>query len=249
MAELGFYIDSAGRVISTEKAPLPPRIAKEYELLDNPEARKRMGQEMATFVRTVHDSKPDVLVFLDKSARPASWFFRYVWQELYPSEKRPRIKYANIGREKEMSDSDELNHMLGGSAVDKFAANEKLIQPLKEAFLVRRYNQEQDKVVKTDQTYLDNKNVWIIDEASNTGTTLRIAETLFQAAFKNHTQSIIAKSIFSKDDYSWLRDSYMIGVQDRKPADMLTTPIRPIPDEVHLLRSELRLLAKEIASS
>lgn len=244
MGELGFYIDSAGRVISTETQLLPPQVAKEYELLADPNVRQKMGGEMATFVQAVHETKPDVLVFLDKSARPASWFFRYMWQELYPTEKRPRINYVNIGREKAVTDEDELQFMMGNTEVvrNKFANNTKLLASLKKAFTTKSSDPN------NKSTYFDNKNIWIVDEQINTGFTLEAADALFEAAFGERVNTISTKNIFAREtNLPWFKREYMMGVFDRKPGDVLTSPIHPIPEEVHLLRSELRLLAKESA--
>lgn len=235
--------------IGREQAANIPFIATKFEVFQEPAIRERMGSEMLDFVKQVHETNPDSLVFLDKSGRPASWFFRYLWQELYPGEKRPRIHYVNIGSEKEFaSDEDRLYGAMGFPVpIDHdVVTDERLLVPLKKAF----------SISNTDKYYFDDKNIWIVDEHSSSGASLEGAQALFHEAFGDKIKSIEGKAIFSHGDMPWYKltdysggRENMIGVSSSHWSDMLTTPIRPIPERVLVLRSELRLLARQTADS
>lgn len=56
---------------------------------------------MRNLIGVIREQKPDILVFLDKSARPFSWLLRDMWVKLFPSEPLPQIKYLNVGEEKQ----------------------------------------------------------------------------------------------------------------------------------------------------
>ena len=56
------------------------------------------------FVTQTYQGDYDVVVFLDKSARPYSYLFKERWKALYPDSEVPQIRFANIGTEKDKRD-------------------------------------------------------------------------------------------------------------------------------------------------
>lgn len=69
-----------------------------YEILNNPQQRevlKRRGIDM------VNDSvEADMVIFLDKSARPLAHLYRKLFHIIQPDKSMPKVKFLNIGGEK-----------------------------------------------------------------------------------------------------------------------------------------------------
>lgn len=74
------------------------RTSEDYAILTNPEQReviKRRGIDM------INDSiEADMVIFLDKSARPLSYLYRKLFPVIKPDKPMPKIKFLNIGSEK-----------------------------------------------------------------------------------------------------------------------------------------------------
>lgn len=225
------------------KRPAPD----EYQILASPEDREQLGEEMLRFVEEVYARRPDVLIFLDKSARPAAWFFSALWKEMYPDESKPEIKFVNIGQEKGIG--LEKNR---GFSVPFFAREaasqqkEAVKEQLKSSKLISLLRQNFQVGRSQEKTYLDNKRVWVIDEHEFSGNTLFLAETLFQEAFKGKYQSLEAHSVFSEEPPWGINRGGLIGVGDRKKTSLRAIPIYPPTEESRELRREINLLAQEI---
>lgn len=244
-----FYIDSAGRTI--QRQPDVPESEYpddgSYHILSDVNQRRQLASDMAAFVHarvteqyeSMSDYNNQTLVFLDKSARPAAWFFRYMWHNLYSTYPAPDIKYVNIGQEKGPEHEEFLVDFSSLKDTEAFynktKGNTKMVNDLKKVF---------QKKEGSEETYLDNRDVLIVDEHSNTGNTLVVAKALFDGAFGSRIKSLRATDIFSQEP-PWLFDEDMIGVTDRKPGDFTTKGIKPVPQDTHQLRKELKMLSNE----
>jgi hypothetical protein len=250
--EPNFRVGPDGRLIFTDQEE-QRKVVDAYEVLgldgeDYTEWRKELGDEMYTFVRRIHDTPPDVMVFLDKSARPAYWFFDALWNEFYPGESHPKIKFINIGTEKAPNEAQEF---LAITDPELFKANVRANE--EQVKKVRKHFQIDQKSTETTQTYLDDlDHIMIIDEHASTGASLLTAEALFESAFgSRYFDNIEGVSLFSHEP-PWLSkkeefDSFALGVMDRKPGDYAVKPIIPHPPEVNQLKHEMQMLARETA--
>ncbi len=131
--------------------------------------------------------KPDVVIALDKSARPAVEMMDAFWEQLaQEGAEQPEFDFLNIDR------MDWLPKM-GYSASDAESSAKKNIDIEKispvEIARIRAYFTEgelsednwQDEVWKLP-TRLDGKNVMVLDEVENSGATLRLARELIKKA-------------------------------------------------------------------
>jgi hypothetical protein len=130
---------------------------------------------------------PEVVVWLDKSARPASWFVDAFWEQLaVPDSRRPRYEFLRIDRR------DWLGHMgytdaqaknAAPKTVDIGAVPEELILRIRVLFCAEPVDAHrwQDQVA-TAPTTLDGLDVLVVDETMVSGATLKIATGLVARA-------------------------------------------------------------------
>ncbi len=114
----------------------------------------------------------DVIIWLDKSARPVSWFYRAFYDILSPQDdpsnqlKQPHHSYLNIDRE---TWQNVLSLSTNESGITWNNLPEQRIQDIRQIF----------------QFYpeINQSNVFVVDEVKNTGTTLDISTGMIQRAF------------------------------------------------------------------
>jgi hypothetical protein len=130
-------------------------------------------------------SKPDVVIWLDKSARPVSWLTKELWSTL-ASEKdgevpdMPLFNYANIDRQQWVTDVDPD----GTGRMDINKVDTSIIRSLRSLFVEPgKKGDKLDSSIDQAETRLDGKTVLIVDEVRSTGRTLDIAGKFFARAF------------------------------------------------------------------
>jgi hypothetical protein len=131
------------------------------------------------------EPKPaDIVVYLDKSARPVSWFVNELWPLIAKKDEhgvvspKPETKFANIDRlpwrkDRNVSIVEHPENMIEPTVED--------IEGLRAIFL-KRPAREGEEVSKV-RSFLDGKRVLIVDEINDSGDTMRVAQTLFEMAF------------------------------------------------------------------
>lgn len=73
----------------------------EYQEIVNPEQRAIIKQRITDLVHEVKDKEYDTIIFLDKSARPLYTAFYHSFKSNSPDTNIPRIRFLNIGLEKQ----------------------------------------------------------------------------------------------------------------------------------------------------
>lgn len=74
---------------------IPEQESTEWKFLQNPAERIMIEFGIIELIQKVKDERFDILIFLDKSARPLSWIFQKSWKLIYPDQKSPEIKFVN----------------------------------------------------------------------------------------------------------------------------------------------------------
>ncbi len=129
---------------------------------------------------------PDVVVWLDKSARPLAWLTKELWPQMAadPSTgevaKKPDFKFVNIDREQWVNKVDP-----GGTGyMDIDEVDTSIVRSLRSIF-VKPTEKENGltEEIDTVESSLDNKTILIIDEVYTSGRTLQIAQRFFEKAF------------------------------------------------------------------
>lgn len=133
--------------------------------------------------RRVSNSVPDVVVWLDKSARPASWFVDAFWDQFAaPDARCPRYEFLRIDRRdwlSHMGYSDAQARNAAPKNIDIAAVPEELILRIRAFFCaepldIHRWRDQ----VASAPTMLDGLNVLVVDETKASGATLKIATGL-----------------------------------------------------------------------
>lgn len=152
--------------------------------------------------------RPDVVVWLDKSARPVSWFVDAFWEQFAkPGAKKPDYDFLNIDREnwfvRQGHKRIDASYRLGPADFDIDAVSDEDIARIRAIFTegeIDKGNWQSD--VWNLPTRLDDKNILIIDEVKNKGGTLAIAAKLLKRAIPTATVS---------GDYFWKSGNYALG--------------------------------------
>ena len=153
----------------------------EYAQLDSPELRMKYVAYTESLIQQAVEDKIDDIVFLDKSARPIAWLMKGLWPMLGIDDegkpaKMPDIRYVNIDREQWGPVVGRSEDKDGG--IDLSRVHPHAIEDLRSVFAVQNSDG-----LSPDQSFLDNKNVMVVDEVMTSGDTLRIAHGLFSRAF------------------------------------------------------------------
>lgn len=71
-----------------------------YQCIVDPTQREVLMRRGLDLVRYAHDKDIDMMIFLDKTARPLHQFMITLWPEIFPGQKHPAVKFVNLGTEK-----------------------------------------------------------------------------------------------------------------------------------------------------
>ena len=168
--------------------------------------------------------KPDTVIWLDKSARPVSWFVDAFWEQLADSDvEKPTDEFLNIDRVnwfvKQGHSLVDAERRLGPNDFDIDKVNDNEIASLRALFVIGDLTEEnwQNEVWQLP-TRLDGQNILIIDEVKNKGGTLSIATQLIKRAIPEATVS---------GDYFWKTGTYSLGKSSAERTDqqMESAPI------------------------
>lgn len=130
-------------------------------------------------------SDADVVVFLDKSARPLAWMVAELWPLFAQGKPMPEFKFVNI-------DAAQWANLPGDGArpteedmASVKVSNEEIVR-LREVFtpkVATSHDGEHSELEYGNSTFLDGKKVMIVDEISTTGATLQFANEVMHRAF------------------------------------------------------------------
>lgn len=150
--------------------------------------------------------KPDVVIYLDKSARPVHWFVKEFWDQMAEKQpdgsvsQPPEVKFLNVDRKKWLYRMEENEgKLLSEMSAANFDINqipEEDILGIRAIFTNGKLSEDnwQEEVV-TLPNQLDHKKILIVDEVKSSGATLSIAQKLLKRAFPN---SVVSGSYFWK---------------------------------------------------
>ncbi|MFA4930408.1 MAG: hypothetical protein WC570_00895 [Patescibacteria group bacterium] len=105
-------------------------ISGSEKLFDTPEKIDAIRQRTFELVDKIADQKIDMLIFMDKSARPISWMLKAAWgkTEKTKAKKLPQIRYTNIGQEKLDMMKDDYREVTSYETFERRYEKEDLIK-------------------------------------------------------------------------------------------------------------------------
>ncbi|MDL2363492.1 MAG: hypothetical protein QFB86_03890 [Patescibacteria group bacterium] len=130
--------------------------------------------------------KPDVVVWLDKSARPLSWFTKELWSKMATDPttgevpKMPDFRFVNIDREQWVNKLDPE----GNGHMDIKRIDPTIIRSLRSIFVspIAKRDGLTEKIDNAPSQF-DGKTVMIVDEVYSSGRTLQYSQAFFERAF------------------------------------------------------------------
>jgi len=140
--------------------------------------------------------KPDVVIYLDKSARPVSWFVRRFWSTMADKNAvKPETKFININVDEPMfehiedSDGDDKTTIV--YHFDQWTNNEKegeytnMLLAIRAVFHRGELSESnwKDEVMDDEKSYLANKNILLVDEVKCEGRQMRLVQQLLKLTF------------------------------------------------------------------
>ena len=130
-------------------------------------------------------SRPDYVIWLDKSARPVSWLTKELWPTLAADAEgnipsMPTFAYVNIDREQWVNVVDP-----GGAGItDINLVDDSVVRSLRSIFVEPKYKRAGLQTdIDNAPSSLDGKTILIVDEVKASGRTAEIAGKFFRKAF------------------------------------------------------------------
>ena len=145
-----------------------------YDLSDKQEERLR--RRTKELISEITELKPDVVVFMDKSARPLWWMLKAAWPHYSSGQVMPKIRFINVGTEKgiiyDFEPPTERDYPIDGQ--------------LDRAWL--RFNEAHKGNDYFERAKIDlgkgfSGNFLIVDDFVNTGNSISITRNLFKHYF------------------------------------------------------------------
>jgi hypoxanthine phosphoribosyltransferase len=136
----------------------------------------------------VNQGAPDVVIYLDKSARPVSWLVDKFWKDIADQDVvKPKTKFLNIDRNDQTWKDIDLTESKNPSDViyDFGRLPKEKILAVRAIFHKGRLSEEKwkDEVTKINSDFDQGKRILIVDEVKSSGRTLMIAQNLLKLAF------------------------------------------------------------------
>lgn len=113
----------------------------------------QLAEGTVDLVNAVKKQGTEVLIFLDKSARPVAHLFRRAWGQIFPRESRPAMRHMNMPKSFRFASSHDTDF------------------------------EEAVREVRSRFRDMSGKKVTVIDEIMASGATARKASEIIQAAF------------------------------------------------------------------
>lgn len=170
---------------------------------------------------------PDHVIYLDKSARPVSWLVNTFWSD-FSDRERPSHSYLNVDRlnwfraagtpvdyNGYLTDNSGLHRRATPSDFDIDRLPPDTFARIRSLFLPDGIDTEDPNAIMNTPSTLDGKNLLIVDEVSNSGSTVAIAKKLLEKAIPE------AASI---NTASFWPTSFKFS-PDGQDSQMLTSPV------------------------
>lgn len=144
--------------------------------------------------KVVGEGAPNVVIYLDKSARPVSWLVSKFWEDIADKNAvKPMTKFLNIDRnDKTWGDLEVTGSREHADKIYNFKRlpKEKVLA-VRALFYKGKLSEKNwmKEVTKTNSDFDQGKRILIVDEVKSSGRTLMIAQNLLKLAFPSSSVS------------------------------------------------------------
>ncbi len=154
----------------------------------------------------------DTVLFLDKSGRPVEWLVNELWT-VFTDKEKPEFKFINI----------DANRLLGYHHEAPRPTSDEIANYLPSPQDIKELRQTYQKGENKDTSYLDEKNILIVDEIKVSGATSKITHRLLEEAFPSS----------NFDQYHWLTGATKTTATYEKGQEQRTTTVTKLPVWYH----------------
>ena len=102
VADVEIDVQQGVITVVEEKEALLNTFEPKYSILKNAEQREELVQRTLELVEQFKSHEIETVVWLDRAARPFSWFTEAIWNQQYPDSPVPEFVYLNVGGEKNL---------------------------------------------------------------------------------------------------------------------------------------------------
>ncbi len=239
-------IDNYTERVEHEQGMLPSKFETDEDLRADYIARTERLMEK------IVERDIDTVLYLDKSARPVSWFVRELWPVLMKGHQAPETKYANV----------DANAVIGLASTGARPSDDEMANFSFSDEQVAELRQTYADPQNPEATLFDGKRILIVDEIFVSGSTLKLAQKLFEEAFPDaHFEAVawmygdfVEDRRMSrrtlKEVPIWYHDTDVAGrgVGDAKDKHFLSSRYEGGDKLGDQLRAEIHQLAKDIVT-
>lgn len=224
----------------------------------NAEQRQIIIERTKELIEEVIAVNPQMIIFMDRGARPFAWMLRAAWNKYAPKHEIPKIRFVNIGREK-----GEYINFRSMPYREDYNSEEKYLNEVKD-FWAKFDTDESKKYIKKikkDINPVAKKNrfdeeggILLVDDYSVSGFSLELANSFFANHFPNMPKSSYLflkrqdEPAFKKEGWNgthlpWNTDkAYTLLSEEKDTPERLTAT----PERDKKLREKGLVLKKEI---
>lgn len=152
----------------------------------NEEQKSLLTKRTDELIDELQKSNVQMLIFMDRSARPLSWMFRDQWKKRFPDTQSPMIKFVNIGREKgDVVGWGNASYITeyddDGEELSESSAKQKYWSKLDSEEYLNKISKDVKKTIKSGAK------IMLIDDHSESGYSGDLAREFFKYHFPQLT--------------------------------------------------------------
>lgn len=221
----------------------PKKIENTEARVFNEEQTEKIKERTKELIEEVIAVKPQMIVFMDRGARPLAWMLRAAWSKYASKHEMPKIRFVNIGREK-----GEYINFRSMPYREDYNSEEKYLKEVRDfwfKFDTKESKKYIDKLKKDIKPIIQRSKfdeeggIMLVDDYSVSGFSLELANLFFANHFPNMPRASYLflkrqdESVFKKKEgwsgthLPWNTDkSYTLLSEEENPDKFIALPER-----------------------
>lgn len=228
-----------------------PEEQSQYEIITNSEQREVIKRRAIDMVEAAKDC--EMVVFLDKKARPLSTLFTNLFPVVNPDQPTPQIRFLNIGEEKRQVLEDYCEKTQGGVPADYPDGLLDLVRDRQDLAQIFGEQNVNDLALAIGEESVGK--VLVVDELKGFGFTHSFADRVIQTINKTlGTENFVFfdsekdKAVFSQNwGLPWSSDTTLVRDESRESFISKVDYRSWTKEEGLAVRRDFKMLAQEAA--